>query len=582
MKSLCQHSDHPTALNIMRTYPWSFSENFYCISLLILLIIPELGVGQAVVYQEISGTLVKSGSQQPLAYATIRVAGQPYGAVSNVQGEFALRIPVAELDESSQLLISAIGYANARISLSEWNFDQSPTIKMEEKSLQLSEVFIYGSNLDAAEMVRAAFDRIPENYPENPFLLNTFYRHYCKEGDEYGRLIEAAIDLYEPKGYQRQAKRARSSIQVRLRQLRRTYDFTNFSARAHAPIAVYMTLDQDFARYKNVLSEHLGEGKFVYQYSDTTFFDEQIVYVIKGKGKIKGVRYDTDLYISAATLAIVKIREKSMLYAQNAERKLVRTSDNLITYQAFEGRYYPNHLINEGILTTTFLDSMGQIIHEEDHLHHVEIMTNQIHPERPAAFKGKEPDQIALLQMKYDPAFWSHYNVLKATPLERGIEEDLAARMPLELQFQNVNRQASDPDFNDRLQTAAFDRILSHNQGKLIFAYFWRSDKLPRLKDLLLVRKLVRKYNDQPVALIFVSFDESEESWRKTLRKWGMSAGNHLRLAKGNGGMLAKRFGIKSVPYYLIFDRSGNIALQADKLPANAELKREIERIMDL
>lgn len=566
----------------MRTHPRSFSENFYCISLLILLSLPEWGVGQPAVYQEISGTLVKALSQQPLAYATIRVVGQPYGAVSNVQGEFELRIPVAELGESSLLLISAIGYANARIPLSEWNFDKSPTIKMEEKSLQLSEVFIYGSNLDAAEMVRAAFDRIPENYPRNPFLLNTFYRHYCKEGDEYGRLIEAAIDLYEPKGYQRPAKRARSNMQVRLRQLRRTYDFTNFSARAHAPIAVYMTLDQDFARYKNVLSEHLGEGKFVYQYSDTTFFDDQVVYVVKGKGKIKGVRYDTELYISAANLAIVKIREKSTLYAQNTERKFVRTSDNLITYQAFEGRYYPNHMMNEGTVTTTFLDSLGGILHKEDHLHHVEIMTNQIHVDRPAAFKGKEPDQIAMLQMEYDPVFWSSYNVLKATPLERGIQEDLAARMPLEAQFRNVNEHASDPDFNDRLQTDAFDRILSHNQGKLIFAYFWRSDKLPRLRDLLLARKLVRKYSNQPVALIFVSFDESEESWRKTLRRWGMYAGNHLRLAKGSEGALAKRFDIQSVPYYLIFDRAGNIALQANKLPANAELKREIERIMDL
>lgn len=539
-------------------------------------------MGQTVVYQAISGSLVKAHSQQPLAYATIRVVGQPYGAVSNVQGAFELRIPVEELDASSILLISAIGYANVRILLSEWNFDRPHSIQLTEKSLQLSEVFIYGSNLNAAEMVRAAFDRIPENYPTEPFLLNTFYRHYCKEGDEYGRLIEAAIDLYEPKGYQRPAKRSRANMQVRLRQLRRTYDFTNFSARAHAPIAVYMTLDQDFARYKNVLSEHLGEGKFVYQYSDTTFFDEQVVYVIKGKGKVSGVRYDTDLYISAANLAIVKIRERSTLYAQNAERKLVRTSDNLITYQAFEGRYYPNHLMNEGVVTTTFLDSLGQVMHEEDHLHHVEIMTNQIHAERPASFKGKEPDQIAMLQMEYDPAFWANYNVLKATPLERGIEDDLAARMPLESQFRNVNRQASDPDFQDGLQTAAFDRILSHNQGKLIFAYFWRSDKLPRLKDLLLARKLVRKYSDQPVALIFVSFDESEESWRKTLRKWGMSAGNHLRLAKGSEGRLARRFGIQSVPYYLIFDRAGNIALQADKLPANAELKREIERIMDL
>lgn len=530
----------------------------------------------------LSGKIIDQQQGRPIAYGTVRIEGQPYGAVSNVEGEFELRVPEQGVTTEPILVFSAMGYANYRTRLSEVATAERLVIPMQEKSFALSEVFIFGTSLSAAEMVQEAFARIPENYPLKPYLLHTFYRHYCQEDDDYGRLIEAAVDLYDDKGYKRMRKGPDDKMQIRVRQLRRSYDFTSVSARAHAPISVWMTLESDYASYKNALSRDGGGDKFSYQFTDTTFFDDQVVYVIRASGKVQSIEQEVYIYLTARELAFVKIVENTSVNSRSNERKVRVTRHNETTYQLHEGRYYLRHLINEGLRETVFYDAEGTVIHEEGHRHHVAIMVNEIQTAGLIPFRGKEPDKAELLALPYDPTFWDSYNMLKATPLEREIETDLAARMPLESQFLNFNRQITDPDYQDRVQEETYEQILTHNRGKLIFVYFWRSDKLPGLRDLLLARKLVKQYHDRPVALVFISFDESEESWQKTIDKWGLYAGSHLRLAKGADSRLARKLGVTDIPYYLVIDREGNTALKTEKLPANSQLKAEIERIMDL
>ena len=121
----------------------------------------------------------------PIAYATVRVEGQPYGAVSNAEGEFDLMIPPSLAAAEQVLVFSAMGYANHRVRVSAWEDGGSHVIRLTEKPFALTEVFIYGTSLSPAEMVQAAFERVPDNYPIQPYLLHTFYRHYCWEGDDY-------------------------------------------------------------------------------------------------------------------------------------------------------------------------------------------------------------------------------------------------------------------------------------------------------------------------------------------------------------------------------------------------------------
>jgi hypothetical protein len=557
--------------------------SLYCFGLLASLFFHPLGVcAQAEDPRLLSGKMIDLKQGTAVAYGTVRIEGQPYGAVSNAEGEFDLRLPKELVVDDQVLVFSAMGYANHRVLLRELAGKDALVIRMEEKPFALSDVWIYGTSLSAAEMVQEAFARVPDNYPIQPYLLHTFYRHYCQEDGDYGRLIEAAVDLYDEKGYKRMRKAPDDKIQMRVRQLRRSYDFTSVSARAHAPISVLMTLESDMASYKSVLSLDKGGDTFTYQFTDTTFFDDQVVYVIRASSNIKGIRQEVDLYLTARELAFVRIWEQTTVTSLSSERKVQVTRHNETTYQLYEGRYYLRHLINEGFRETAFYDSAGVVIHEEGHRHHVEIMVNEVETGGFVPFRGKEPDKTALLAMTYDPVFWDNYNLLKATPLERKIESDLAARMPLESQFANFNRQVTDPDYQDRVQAETYEQILAHNRGKLIFVYFWRSDKLPGLRDLLLARKLVKQYHDRPVALVFISFDESEESWQKTIDKWGLYAGSHLRLAKGADSRLARKLGVTDIPYYLVIDRQGNTALKTEKLPANAQLKAEIERIMNL
>ncbi|WNJ16777.1 carboxypeptidase-like regulatory domain-containing protein [Pontibacter sp. G13] len=523
----------------------------------------------------LTGTVVDAGNQSPISYVGIRIAGTGLGTLANIGGEFSLSWP--EDSASLTLEISSMGYAAQQFHVTIDQIGEPLQFPLNPQALVLDAVDIFATELTAREMVGRSLDAISETHADLPHLLKTFYRHYCDEDGSYGRLIEAAVDVYDTKGHPRRYGKTSDKLELRLTQLRKSLDFTRFSAYQHVPIALNQTLEIDASSFRSVLSKHLYDDDFSCEYADTTIWQGQVVYQVTVNGWVGGKLYDAQVYVRAIDFALVKMETQTMRRFKFQQRRIVQTTHEVCSFQSMGGKLYLHHLLNAGRRTAHWLDSEGQTGSTTYHDHHVEIMVNEIQLTGFQPFTGRQPSREKMQEMKFDEAFWENYSVLKATPLESQIARDLDARVPLEDQFALANGTGSTPALQDELARQRLKQLLDQYAGTPVIIGFWDHEFKPGIGDLLRARKLAKTYADKPIALILVSLEPSEEQWRADIRKKGLYVGDHLRLGTGVASSIAQAYGVTGSPYFVLLGQTGTILLKGDELPS----KRKVEQAMD-
>lgn len=525
------------------------------------------------------GKIVQAGSGEPVPYASLRLADRPQGVLSNAEGIFAFNIPIADLDNIKSLSISRIGFAPRTLSLEDAPQDPEEPwiIRLEVREFTLNEVIIYSSDLGPRDMVALAFRKRRENYANEPYTAQAFYRHYCREGGRYGRLIEAAVDLYDGKGHRRTWARPARKLGLQIRELRRSVDFTALAGRRHLPIALYPTLAKDYVSYENPLLKHLQDDFFQWEYTDTTYHQGQVLYVVRATGRLNGQAYSAELYIAADTWAIVRIEEQLTRAFRNAQESFRRTDHFVASYALFRGRYYLDYMLNEGEYVRDRYDSLGRVSWQDDHFHHVEIMVNSLDLYPKVPLSGKEPGREALDAMPYHPEFWETYSVLQATPLEQKIARDLADRVNLQQQFAAGDEAETSPAFQDQLDQRQLSQLQAKYAGHLTVLCFWDGAYKPGVQTLLRGRKLYKTYYEKPPGLIFISLEATEAAWLAAIRKKQLYLGSHMRLRRGLQSPIAAQYGVTGSPTFILLGPDGTELMRTEDLPK----VKEIEKVLN-
>lgn len=517
----------------------------------------------------LNGNLREAGTLKAIPYANLRIEGTAYGSISNAEGRFSMAFPKGIVKKGAILKISCIGYESKRLSLQGFG-PAELIIELNEKTYSLETITIYSTELDAREMLRQALQSVPLNYSQQDYQLQSFYRHYCREGGVYGRLIEATVEINDVRGHDRLYRYPEQKLEMRLTQLRRSFDFTRFSAFQHIPIALNRTLLADIVSYSSLISRHLHSPRFVFSYQDTTYFDGEIVYLIEAKGRAEGLRLEAQFYIQASDFAIVKVDHR---YFSQTDRKTWRyqREDHFVAdYQRYQGRYYLSYLLNEGQYREQQLDSLGNSYYSEDHYHHVEMMTQEIRTENFVVFKGEEPEEAEMAKVPYKEGFWKQYSVLAATPLENRIEADLASRMPLSQQFAGKILPA---DLQDQLATRYFEQWLDRQSGRIVIVGFWNSQYDPSIKELLKARRLMKKFQEVPFSLLLISTDKDDTSWQNAIRKKRLYGIDHLRVGHGLSSRLCQELAVLGEPYFIMYGPSGERLFSGSVLPRADQIK---------
>jgi len=249
-------------------------------------------------YKAYYGTVSDALSGKSLPFATIEALGSNVATVTNIDGNFTIKI--AKDANISGLKVSYIGYKNKNVALSDFQGDRAVDIKLEPSPIRLAEVTIRPQ--DATQLIRDVLLNIRENYSEQPMMMRGFYRETIQRGRNYVSISEAVVDIYKG-GYTNQYQ----VDQVKLFKGRKSADVEKmdtvlFKVQGGPNTTILMDV------VKNpyiLLSEEYAEI-YTFHLSDVITIDDRLHYVVSFNQNdyVDDPFYKGRLYIDMDKLAI--------------------------------------------------------------------------------------------------------------------------------------------------------------------------------------------------------------------------------------------------------------------------------------
>jgi hypothetical protein len=380
----------------------------------------------------LSGRATDAETQEPLVFATVGIRGKTVGTITNLQGEFDFHIPAAYRSET--LVISMLGYNNFEAPV-ERLLQQAATltISMHRSATLLTEVVIRDS-LTGGEVLRIALARIDQNYPAKPFLMDGFYRDLKKVGGRYIALLESAIKLRD-ENYREPRNKFKLRERVTLVEVRRSLGYgSKFTAYFDEDNLLEDLLLHNNVRYRQFPSEDVFFESLTRE--PDSYYNGRPVYVVSMRNP-----YVLQLFVDKTSYAILRLAYQNTAEAVVGKRKgLVGKFTYLnktLGFREVEGKMYLSFITMDSRIN--WYDHGTGAFRFDSELNQM-LLINRVYPETSERVGTIEKMRTYGLQFQdrgYNKAFWDSYNVVKESPLDKKIREDLERELPLEKQFQD-------------------------------------------------------------------------------------------------------------------------------------------------
>ncbi len=412
--------------------------------ILLLFLHPVLGQN----FIGIQGRVVDSSSSNPLSFAQISLNNTGLGTTTNEEGNFRLDIPDGYRDDT--LMISFLGYGTTKIPV-QGCLVNSLRISLKPVTLQLTEFEMIG--LTPEEVIRRAVTKIPSNYGKDPLIMTAFIRSQKSINNKLAEYSEAIIEnfkngYYLYKSGESEKKHKLSNIPLLLKG--RVISDTNL---VNALGDVGRNVGCLGCNFINDLTEfyhHTILDENLFRYYDLSM--EEMI--LPGEGKIYHIRFAQkrnvkerlwkgELFIDAATFAVMKISQKPSMYGYDAFEKTrynhgftilnkpgwvedMPFIQQTIIYSRRDTTWFLSSICTENWMTFTY-PSNGQKL-KFSYKNDVIITNTSRDEEKIRNFKGDKVlgttqrwDQII---GRPDETFWARFNYL---PIEEALKNAVEA-----------------------------------------------------------------------------------------------------------------------------------------------------------
>ncbi len=297
-------------------------------------------------FKTLIGIVLDEETAEPLEFATVHLKQSAKGTVTYRKGEFEFHIPTSALND--QFIISFIGYDNYVEPLSNTNFSAKQTFELTPTSLLLSEVVVETDSLTAKEIVEKAVEKIKENYPGEPIVMEAFFREIEWENDKSVQVTEAALQIYDKKYNQ---KRASFQEVINTQAVRRSISYRQIKGFNNLGSAIVDVMENNDVRFQHGM---LNTKKNEYVLDSITFYNNRPVYIISMSNKLdRGT-----LLIDLQTLAFIKIGlERRKRFSDDPYYFKWDYQDSLklgrvmfkfsVEFREIESKMYPSYMMKE-------------------------------------------------------------------------------------------------------------------------------------------------------------------------------------------------------------------------------------------
>jgi hypothetical protein len=396
--------------------------------LLLLLLVALPGVTQKIT---ISGKAIDKETKEPLIFATIGIKGKSIGTITNLQGDFDFHIP-REL-QNDMFVINMLGYKTYEAPV--WTLlEISPlVIEVEKSSIVLDEVLISDS-LNGGEILQIALSRIEQNYPMKPYLMDGFYRDIKKVGGTYISLLEAAVKIYD-EDYREPRNKFKLHERVALLEVRRSIGYSSkFTTYFDQDNLLEDLLLHNSIRYRHFPTEQVFFNSL--NREKDSYYNGHEVFVVSHKDE-----YQLTAFIEKGTYAILHTeyennQEETLMKKRGLESKFVNLK-RVIDFKPYDGKYYLNYITIES--KVNWYDVKTKELKFETELSQ-SLLINEVFPTPDRRITATEKMKNYGLQYQdqpYNKEFWDNYNVIKESPVDRKVIEDLEKHGALDKQFKD-------------------------------------------------------------------------------------------------------------------------------------------------
>jgi hypothetical protein len=142
----------------------------------------------------VKGKVVDSETGSPLVFATVAVKESNVAIVTNIDGEFTLKI----LDPagSYNIEVTFLGYKNKTVPISEMREDgYKNVISLDPAPIPIKEIIV--KPLDPVDIVKKAIYSFSKNYESVPNLMTAFYRETIRKNRTYVSIGEAVVEIFK-------------------------------------------------------------------------------------------------------------------------------------------------------------------------------------------------------------------------------------------------------------------------------------------------------------------------------------------------------------------------------------------------
>lgn len=370
----------------------------------------------------IVGKLINKHNQEPIPFANVGVIGSYIGAASNLDGIFEFKIPGKYSEKIIQA--SAVGFSTFNAKVADCVDIDTLFVELIPKNYNIGEVEVMAESLVLQKRIKMAMERIPENYIQTPFNYDVYYRSEKFENNDLSRLREAAVRIYDDKGYQRAdayqvfKERGYKFLQVR----------KNFEPASLADGSTYLDelLEMDVVRSRgNVLNgNHIGF--YDLKLDQITEYENDSIWVISYKSKrpilsntgdYYAKSYSGKIYIKIKDYAVIKNETHVVAsnYSQQGRSFYVNENrqkwkplkieyDFSVTYKQHSGRYYLSYVNYKRHHELQEKTSETQKVLDIN----TEMLITKINTEDPEAIEKRSYYE----NMPYNKKFWESYNII--------------------------------------------------------------------------------------------------------------------------------------------------------------------------